>query len=336
MPPHLAQSTTSPNTGAPTNIPVAPPVSPGVSTSQIPTASPVIPPHLRPPPAPPATPTVATNPAAMAAGPLPPHLAKSGAAPIATPSAPATNVAIGDEDRKENSLKAEYTKPKGSLGVILVMMGAVLVLIFVVSLVAVFSNNPDLLSWEETTVITTNDASPYPDAVEKEVTWTDTSKSALIDEVRVKIERVQYGAILAKDENNVVQKSASSNYLQVYLIIENTGREGAISYKSWYGSEFEVSGQKFAATLRDDTGQTYPMMTFGDVSRIAGHVDTATLATNNTGDNQRFANDVVVYELPETLDPSSHKFYRLEMPAAAFGGRGAVRFQIPAESILDN
>jgi hypothetical protein len=52
------------------------------------------------------------------------------------------------------------------------------------------------------------------------------------------------------------------------------------------------------------------------------------------GDKQT-AHDMLVYEIPPDVNRDAIKYYRLELPAAAIGGVGWFRFQIPASMVSE-
>ena len=168
------------------------------------------------------------------------------------------------------------------------------------------------------------------DAEEK---W--SRKAVLVDDVKVRIARVEYGAIRAKDERNMVQTSTESNFLQIYLAVENVG-EQEVSYRSWYGNTFADKGKQQTAELMDSSGRAYSMMTFQEISRIAGHVDKAELAARSNRDQDSSVSDVLVFEMPEGMKPSSQKYFRLRLPAAACGGNGSFRLEFLGSTIRDS
>ncbi len=309
-------------------IPFALPIAP--ASQSIPMATPV--------PLAPTVPSASTARIQVAAGPLPPHLAAGGAI-VAAPHVSPPELDVREGDRNDEAVKARFTKTSGGLGFLLTVLGSVLVLVIVIAMVAVYFSNPDLLTFQRQRPAA--DVPPSKQVAtkiegESEIMWTDASaKSVLRNEIRVRISRVEFGAVMAKDAANSVHKSDSANFLQIFVSLENTG-DHDVNYKSWYGNEFNVDGGSVAATLEDDTGHTYPMMTVGDASKIAGHVPAATLGAKNAGDTVRTVKGVIIYEIPETINRGSHKFYRLQLPAAAIGGTGILRFQIPAGMVTDS
>ena len=84
-----------------------------------------------------------------------------------------------------------------------------------------------------------------------------------------------------------------------------------------------MSNSRDYATLTDNNGNTYKLITFGFAQAI-----------NNTRDEssiypQQGFTDLVVFEKPV----NGIKWVHLELPAANFGGSGMIRFEIPASRI---
>jgi hypothetical protein len=159
--------------------------------------------------------------------------------------------------------------------------------------------------------------------------WVDITTGNLvsINNVTVKVDYAEYGAVRAKDANNVVIESDQKNFLQVYVRLKNY-QMTPIDYASWYGNAFAIGNSEVAATLVDDRGRQYDMMRFTHVSGVRGHTPQAVM-------NQREqVRDIVVFAVPTDIDRSRIRYFRLELPAAAYGGAGAYRFEIPRHAIV--
>ena len=137
---------------------------------------------------------------------------------------------------------------------------------------------------------------------------------------------VGFGEVRARDAHNRVVVSDQRNYLQVYLKIKNLGAE-PVQYVSWQGNSFAASGQQVRATLVDDQGRSYAMQEFAHVAGLQGHTPRAILA------NKEKAEDVVIFTIPESVDRRTVRYFRLELPAEAYGGSGVYRFEIPPQAI---
>jgi len=155
--------------------------------------------------------------------------------------------------------------------------------------------------------------------------WSDITQGIVINlnNVAVDVDYVGYGEVRAKDANNRVIVSEDKNYLQVFVNIENL-RSGPLTYNSWYGNAFVSGERQVAATLIDDQGQQYEMLKFTHVRGIMGHTPEATLDAKNS------TKDVIVFAIPSTVNRTTIRYFHLDLPAAAYGGSGSYRFEIPA------
>jgi hypothetical protein len=96
-----------------------------------------------------------------------------------------------------------------------------------------------------------------------------------------------------------------------------------VDYRSWYGHAFDDQGATRVAQLSDSAGRRYDMMTFADARSIKGHTAEARLKS------LEIMEDVLVFAIPEEVPRESIEYFRLELPAVAFGGQGSYRFEIP-------
>ncbi len=64
------------------------------------------------------------------------------------------------------------------------------------------------------------------------------------------------------------------------------------------------------------------MRDFRSVAGVRGHTDQAEL------EHRESVSDVVIFEIPSRLDRREIRYFRLELPAEAYGGSGIYRFQI--------
>lgn len=160
-----------------------------------------------------------------------------------------------------------------------------------------------------------------------EIRWTDASRySARISSVKVKVERIEFGEVRARNEQREVQTSQDDSFFQLYLVVENQ-RRLPVDYTSWYGNEFEVDGKTLVAQLSDLEGNVFPMLVFRDAFDIHGHTPNASL-------NEKIEiRDTIVFEIPEEVDIAKVSAFRLTLPAAAFGELGSLHFEIPEAMI---
>ena len=158
--------------------------------------------------------------------------------------------------------------------------------------------------------------------------WADASGNTVvsISKVAVEVDYVEYGEVRAKDASRRVIVSDAKDYLQVFLTITNHDPR-AFRYASWYGNTFDSGGQSVAASLVDDQGRSYEMREFGSVSGVRGHTEQANLTSRES------VSDVVIFAIPSTLNRREIRYFRLELPAEAYGGSGIYRFEIPHRAV---
>jgi hypothetical protein len=155
----------------------------------------------------------------------------------------------------------------------------------------------------------------------REPRWSNASRISLqLDGVKTRIDHVEYAEVLARDERRRVVTTKNS-YLTIWVHLENKRAEPA-EYRSWYGNQFQQAGRKAAAKLVDSRGVEYPQKQFTDVREIKGHIEGARLAMQDA------TRDTIVFEVPEDVQRSEVSGFRLELPGAAFGGDGFLRFEI--------
>jgi len=154
--------------------------------------------------------------------------------------------------------------------------------------------------------------------------WSNVADGIVIhlNKVAVDVDYVGYGEIRAKDENNRVVVSEDENYLRVYVNIKNL-RPTLLRYNSWYGNSFVSDDGHVGATLVDDSDRQYEMLAFTGVTEVQGHTREATLGTNEV------AKDVLVFDIPSSINLRTIQYFHLDLPADAYGGTGIYRFEIP-------
>jgi len=200
---------------------------------------------------------------------------------------------------------------------------------------AVYRLFPNLFAKDHFQSITADEEESDLPPTAKTAPWTDASKKNLLQRlhgVKVRVTRVEFGEVLAKDATGTVQSSEGSLFLQIFVKVEN-GTDHEVHYQSWYGNMFTYRGKKTVATLLDSDNRKYQMMTFGDVIMVKGHVPEAVLKTSNMGWDRKFVEDVLIFDVPADVVPEQVDYFRLELPAAAVGLSGRYRFQIPGSMI---
>jgi len=159
------------------------------------------------------------------------------------------------------------------------------------------------------------------DTAEAEPRWSNASRITLqLDGVKTRIDHVEYREVFARDDQRRVVTTKNS-YLTIWVHVENQRAEPA-EYRSWYGNRFPQARRTPEAKLVDSRGVVYPQKKFDDVREVKGHITQAKLAMREA------IRDTMVFEVPEGVSRSDVSGFRLELPGAAFGGDGVLRFEI--------
>ena len=205
------------------------------------------------------------------------------------------------------------------------LLGATLVLVVAAVVLAVFIlRSGGVVPWG---IVVRRPAGSQPVDSSAGVRWSDATRVELrMNHLLVRVSSVERGEVRGKDASNRVIVSETDNYLLIYLRITNAGAADVL-YRSWYGRAFDDQGTPRIAQLSDNTQRKYEMMVFSGVKSIKGHIREARLKP------QERIEDVVVFALPEDLDRARIEYFRLELPAAACGGSGFGRFEIPSAMI---
>jgi hypothetical protein len=113
----------------------------------------------------------------------------------------------------------------------------------------------------------------------------------------------------------------TEDYLRIQLSVGNTSSTKKYDFHTWRGST--ISTSRDYATLTDNNGNIYKIITFGFAQAIYNTRDESSIYP------QQGFTDLVVFEKPV----DGIKWIHLELPAANFGGSGMIRFEIPASRI---
>jgi hypothetical protein len=147
--------------------------------------------------------------------------------------------------------------------------------------------------------------------VEKTPEWIDASKHS----VQQGDLRVRVLSAVVKPAFDPVGPKAPPRYLHIALRLTNVGSGRDITHRGWAPRE---AGYSKVAVLHDNNGMAYKAMP---------------TAPNTSGGLRRTssleASDPVEQTLVFEPPPESVAFLRLELPAAAAGGAGVLRLQIP-------
>ncbi len=158
--------------------------------------------------------------------------------------------------------------------------------------------------------------------------WTDAVLHAQrLGLLEVKVVRVKYGAVRAKDLNNEVITTDDTNLLAITVSVHNRGA-AACGFRSWYSGVIEsADGQELLPELSDDAERAYSLLRFDDVSSIEGQ----RLATEI--EPHQIVQDTVVFLMPTDVDRTKIRYFRLSLPAHAIGTADYFRFEIPSGMI---
>lgn len=171
-------------------------------------------------------------------------------------------------------------------------------------------------------------ASTSPPERDGSVHWTNAAKYRQRKHpVTLHVEQVKYGSLRAKDASNQVLHTEDDNLLGITVGVHNQGTRPR-AFKNWYGHAFETDqGGTVVAQLTDNHDRAYSLLKFDDVRRVEGQSHTDSIDPKET------AQDTVVFMIPEALDRSRIKYFRLKLPGAAVGLSESFRFHIPTSMV---
>lgn len=151
--------------------------------------------------------------------------------------------------------------------------------------------------------------------------WVDAERfTARQGEVCIAVTLARVGRIpLAQFREEGTSKE---NLLAIDVRISNSGQTHKIDYRTWGHDGFDLLGSR-SPQLHDNFKNRYRGISFGFGTEVVGQVKDEAIYPG------KWLDDVLVFERPlENI-----QYLRLELPASAFGGKGAIRFQIPARLI---
>jgi hypothetical protein len=141
----------------------------------------------------------------------------------------------------------------------------------------------------------------------------------------VKVVRAELGQVLGRDETNAVQ-TLHEDGLQFALEIRNVERNATLHYKSWYADSREGDT---SAELKDNLGNTYPLVYFKNVTQLRGHEAEAKL------DPSQKVRDILVFEIPAAVDRHQVTHFHLLLEANPLNTAGRFRFRIPVSMVTN-
>lgn len=214
-------------------------------------------------------------------------------------------------------------------------MFAIMSFVFVgiVVTVAVFSTgdqNRGINAHGHTDSLSSGNAKRSHDSLpaDRDFRWIDAAtKSARVDAIRVKIERVAIMPVRGRDAQQRIQSSGDTQYLHLFLKVTSE-RPEEVTYQSWYGNAFEENDSRTVAELSDDAQGKYPMMIFDDVESVQGHTKSARLSMRDS------ITDVIIFELPASFDVDKIESWKISLPLQALGQSDILRFEIPVSMLV--
>jgi hypothetical protein len=182
----------------------------------------------------------------------------------------------------------------------------------------------DAAAGADATAATVASTSPLPD----DYRWSNAERSALrLEKLELKVLRVKFGAVTAKDLNNEVITTDDQNLLSVNVSVHNRG-DATCPFRSWYAGGFTDSdGHERLPDLVDDQGVPYSLLRFDDVSSIEGQ------RLANEIEPRQAVRDTVVFLIPPECDRSLIRYFHLSLPAHAIGADDFFRLEIPVSMI---
>ena len=150
--------------------------------------------------------------------------------------------------------------------------------------------------------------------------WTDARKALRQGDVQVRIIGARVGTILVKDIFGD-QRESKDAFLSIEIEIKNLSPVKKIDFQTWRGLGISLTEDN--ATLTDNYENTYKRVTFGEYSIPVGGVRQESIYPGKS------ITDVLVFEVPV----DGIQWLHLKLPARNFGGKGMLRFEIPAGMI---
>lgn len=150
--------------------------------------------------------------------------------------------------------------------------------------------------------------------------WASARDAVQQGQVRVKVTSVKVDFAEVKTFGD--PSKSEDKLLLIGLHLDNLSDAKKLDFRGFAGEQFDFSGES-KPNLEDNLGNVYKRINFGATARIVGQAQSESVYPGKSID------DLLVFEVP--VDKA--KSLRLELPAAAFGGEGKLRIEIPAEMI---
>ena len=151
--------------------------------------------------------------------------------------------------------------------------------------------------------------------------WSSAAdKSLAMNDIVVSIPGVQFGPVRGKDGEKYFIVN-NEHLLQIRLKIVSY-QSAPRTYHSWYTNQFKDHGQATQALLYDSHGNQFAPHVIR-TQELLHYTPQAEL------ERRVPLGDMLIFQLPPESEPDRVQYYRLELPAAAYGGSGYYRFEIP-------
>jgi hypothetical protein len=162
------------------------------------------------------------------------------------------------------------------------------------------------------------DSSPEEVNATSAATWVNASREAAQQGgVRVRVLGAVVAAVPLTDSGGQ-QRLSPDRSLILRLRLSNMAADRPVRYVSW-----SAPATADVPLLEDQLGRAYPLRTFGPGLGVSGQVSQASLIPG------KWTDDVLVF-----APPGPDSVLHLTLPASAFGGKGLLRLEIPAQMIV--
>jgi hypothetical protein len=157
-----------------------------------------------------------------------------------------------------------------------------------------------------------------PSAAPANSDWLDASQGAAHwGNVRVAVRGLSVGPVTLGGPGG--PGATKKRCVQVRLRLTNIGTSAPLTYRSWGGMGTVPS--EHPATLTDSQGKNYSSCNHQLGRPVKGQVQEVTLKPGQQ------VEDLLVFDAPT----KNVEFYRLQLPASAWGGEGVLRLHLPLE-----
>jgi hypothetical protein len=148
--------------------------------------------------------------------------------------------------------------------------------------------------------------------------WSPVNKTVRQGDIQVEIGNAHVdNVILVKSSGEKVL--SGETHLAIVLSLTNVNQNKKVEYQGWTGKKYNFDRELDFATIKDNFGNQYKRIDFGIFLSPFGSVsEEAAIYPGKS------IIDVLVFQRP--IETAS--YLDLELPAANYGGEGAIRFRI--------